>query len=307
MKPGIKNVTASVLARLRTEASELRVPFNQVLQFYAMERFLHRLSRSSHADGVLLKGALLLRTVGIPRVRPTMDIDLLRRGKADRESLIALVRECALVADETDGVTFDPNSIVANEITKDSAYQGTRIVLSGRMDNVRLNVQIDFGVGDAVSPGPRLIEYPTILDQAPIRLQAYPVEAAIAEKFQAMVALDLGNSRMKDFYDIWACLSHLDFDGETLKSSIAATFERRATSIPTGSPAALTSAFFASPLHQTQWKAFTRKILEPDLAESFPDIVGKIDKFLMLPAGAAARGEKFPSHWKPNGPWSFDV
>ena len=81
-----------------------------------MERFLHRLSKSSHADDVLLKGALLLRTIGIPRARSTMDIDLLRRGKADRESLIALVRECAVVADETDSVTFDPNSVLAREI-----------------------------------------------------------------------------------------------------------------------------------------------------------------------------------------------
>jgi hypothetical protein len=269
-----------------------------------MERFLHRLSKSSHVDGVLLKGALLLKTIGIPRARPTMDIDLLRRGKADRESLIALVRECALVVDETDGVTFDPNSIVASEISKDSDYEGTRIVLRGRMDNVRLSVQIDFGVGDAVSPTPRVIAYPTLFGEGPIRLRAYPVEAAISEKFEAMVNRGLRNSRMKDFYDIWACLSHLQFDGETLKGSIAATFERRATPIPTESPVAMTAAFFASSVHQTQWRAFTRKIFEPDLSDSFPDIVGKIEEFLMPPAGAAARSVKFPSYWKPNGPWS---
>ena len=88
-----RNVVASVLARLRNEASAQRVPFNQVLQFYAIERFLSRLSASPHAGGVLLKGALLLKTIGIARARPTMDIDLLRRGKADRESLMALVRD----------------------------------------------------------------------------------------------------------------------------------------------------------------------------------------------------------------------
>jgi hypothetical protein len=43
---------------------------------------------------------------------------------------------------------------------------------------------------------------PVLLAGSPIKLHAYPVEAAIAEKFHAMVDLDLQNSRMKDFYDI---------------------------------------------------------------------------------------------------------
>ena len=104
MRTRPKNLVASVLGRLRNQAQTEGVPFNQVLQFYAIERFLHRLSRSAHADSVLLKGALLLKTIGIPRARPTMDIDLLRQGNADRTSLIALVRDCALIEDESDAV-----------------------------------------------------------------------------------------------------------------------------------------------------------------------------------------------------------
>lgn len=213
MKGRQPNVVASVLAQLRKEAAASAVPFNQVLQFYAMERFLCRLSKSSHANAVLLKGALLLKTIGLPRARPTMDIDLLRRGRADRDSLVTLVRDCARIGDDGDGVTFDPDSVVAEEIAKDAEYQGTRVLLSGCMDNVRLRIQIDFGVGDAISPGPRWIDYPTFLGKPPVRLLAYPVEAAIAEKFQAMVALDLANSRMKDFFDVWSCSRNLDFDG----------------------------------------------------------------------------------------------
>jgi hypothetical protein len=86
-----KDVVASILARLGNEARRQGVPVNQLLQFYAIERFLARLSHTPHVDGVLLKGALLLKTIDIPRARPTMDIDLLRQGKADRESLIAIV------------------------------------------------------------------------------------------------------------------------------------------------------------------------------------------------------------------------
>lgn len=70
-----KNVVASVLARLRNVAQEAGSSFNDILQSYVIERFLARLSRSPHADKVLLKGALMLRVWGVPRARPTMDIE----------------------------------------------------------------------------------------------------------------------------------------------------------------------------------------------------------------------------------------
>ena len=209
-----------------------------------MERFLYRLSKSGHVDDVLLKGALLLRQVGIPRARPTMDIDLLRQGSSDRNSLLALVRDCVLIDGDADGVQFDSNTIAAEDITKDSDYQGTRVRVTGRMENVRLNVQIDFGVGDAVFPAARIIEYPTLLNQSAVILRAYPIEAVIAEKFHAMVELDLANSRVKDFYDIWVYSRNMDFDGPTLAQSFAATFSRRQTPLPTELPTALTPIYF---------------------------------------------------------------
>ena len=83
----VKNIVASVLAKLRNISKSTDVPFQQILQQYAMERFLYRISKSKHAQSVILKGALLLKTIGIPNARPTMDIDMLRKGKADQASL----------------------------------------------------------------------------------------------------------------------------------------------------------------------------------------------------------------------------
>jgi hypothetical protein len=77
----MKNVAASVLARLRNISKSSGAPFQQVLQQYAIERFLYRISKSTHAQSVVLKAALLLKTIGIEGARPTMDIDLLRKGK----------------------------------------------------------------------------------------------------------------------------------------------------------------------------------------------------------------------------------
>ena len=79
--------------------------------------------------------------------------------------------------------------MIAEEITNDSEYKGTRILMDARMDNVRLKIQIDFGVGDVIVPGARIIEYPVFLGGETIELLAYPVETAIAEKLQAIVAL----------------------------------------------------------------------------------------------------------------------
>jgi hypothetical protein len=116
----VKNVVASVLARLRNSSKSDGVPFQQVLQQYAMERFLYRVSKSQHAQSVILKGALLLKTIGIPDARPTMDIDMLRKGKADQASLVALVRDCATLEVEADGLIFPADTVVAEEITKAS-------------------------------------------------------------------------------------------------------------------------------------------------------------------------------------------
>ena len=301
MKVVPDSAVTSVLARLRNEATALAVPFNQVLQFYAIERFLYRLSKSSYADGVLLKGALLLRTIGIPRARPTMDIDLLREGRADTEMLVQLVHDCATQQGAPDDVVFDPESIAAEEIAKDAKYQGTRIRIAARLGNVRLSVQIDFGVGDAVVPGPRLIEYPAFLKEPPVRLRAYPVEAAIAEKFQAIVELDAANSRMKDFYDIWMCSRHLEFDGATLSRAIAATFQRRSTPVPSTSPTAFTSAYYDAPLHQQQWKTFVLRIDEATLAGELTRVVRDLDQFLMPVAASTPPG--LARRWPAGGPW----
>jgi predicted nucleotidyltransferase component of viral defense system len=253
-----KNIVASVLARLRNTAKSSGAPFQQILQQYAIERFLYRVSKSQHAQTVILKGALLLKTIGIPRARPTMDIDMLRKGKADQASLIALVKDCATIEVEPDGVTFLEDSIVAEEITKDSEYKGTRILMDSRMDNVRLRIQVDFGVGDIMVPGPRVIEYPAFLGGDAIRLLAYPIETAIAEKLEAMVALGNTNSRMKDFYDVWICSQHLDLDNDALLKAIVATFENRGTPLPVADFEALSPSFADG--HQPQWNAFVKKI-----------------------------------------------
>ena len=299
-----KNVVASVLARLRNVAREGGHSFNDVLQSYVIERFLARLTQLPEADTVLLKGALMLRVWGVPRARPTMDIDVLRRGAADRDALAAIVRKCASMIDESDGVTFDADDMSIDTIHEAGGYIGTRIRVPARLENVRQVVQIDFGVGDAVYPSPVVIEYPVLLGGAPLKLRAYPVQAVIAEKFQAIVHLDLSNSRMKDFYDIWIVSRTLQFGGQELSKSIQSTFERRETPIPTTPPAALTERFFDDPTHIRQWDAFVTRIDELSLKEKLPTVIRAITDFVMPPTIAAAQRKPLQLRWTPKGGWS---
>jgi len=296
-----KNVVASVLAKLRNNSKASGTTFQQVLQQYAMERFLYRVSKSRHARSVILKGALLLKTIGIPKARPTMDIDMLRKGKADEATLVALIKDCATIEVDADGVAFLADSVVAEEISKESEHKGLRIQIDARMDKVRLKIQIDFGVGDVMVPGPRMIQYPTFLGSDAIQLLAYPVESAIAEKLQAMVALGSTNSRMKDFYDVWICSKYLNFDSENLLNAIDATFHNRDTALPVGAVESLTAKFAEG--HRAQWNAFVRKIGEDQLTDEFTKIVGDLSSFAAPLLVLLARGEKPKCVWSAGSGW----
>lgn len=75
MKKDIKNIQASIRARLQNKARETNRPFSEILQYYGMERFLYRVSRSKYADKFILKGALMFTVWQVPERRTTLDID----------------------------------------------------------------------------------------------------------------------------------------------------------------------------------------------------------------------------------------
>jgi len=299
MKP-IKNVRASIRQRLLNRARNDKRPFNELLQYYAMERFLYRLSKSVHADRFILKGALMLRVWRSPDLRPTMDIDMLGRTNNEEASIIAQVRDIMAVNVEADGITFDPDSIQAERITEDADYEGIRILFRGVLDSARVNMQIDIGFGDIVYPGPEESDLPTMLDSPVPRLLCYSRESAIAEKFETMVKLGMLNSRMKDFYDIWLLSRQFDFDGVVLIEAIRLTFERRGTMMPIEMEG-FNKAFIDG--KQIQWTAFWKRLQQDHVPVSFQDIVSAVEGFLAPIVAALSAGNPKPAIWKAPGPW----
>jgi hypothetical protein len=229
------NLAASILARLLTLAKQRGDDYNLLLNRFGMERLLARVSTSPHADRFLLKGALLFALWYDTPHRPTKDADLLGFGPDDEANLIATFRDIAAM-DLGDGIVFDSDSVKADAIHEDNTYGGTRITLVARIGSARCTLQIDVGFGDAVTPGPQTVAYPTLLGDFPApTLRVYPVYTAIAEKYQAMVMLGQANSRMKDFFDLAVIARRTALDGATLAAAIAATFTRRQTALPTPS------------------------------------------------------------------------
>lgn len=279
MKKEKKNLPASIHQKLLNLARTEGRPLNELLQYYAIERFLFRLGLSKYRPNFILKGGQMLKVWNAPLARPTMDIDLLGKINNSIENLEKIVAECCLIETE-DGVIFDQTSIKGEPIRKDAEYQGVRINLKGLLGKIRLQLQIDFGFGDTVIPSPMEVELPQLLDLGKPCLFGYTPESSIAEKFQAMISLDLTNTRMKDFYDIWLLLNNLELDKTTLTKAITETFQRRETEIPTETPVALTDKFTKDAEKQKQWQAFLRKN-RLDETISLEKVAKEIEEFLL--------------------------
>jgi len=165
-----------------------------------------------------------------------------------------------------------------------------RGTVQARLGNARLHIQIDVGIGDAVVPSPEWLEYPSLLGFPPPRLRVYRPETAIAEKLHAMVELGKDNSRMRDFFDIYALAAQRDFSGDTLVAAVRATFERRRTPLPETLPLALTPEFATLGSKLTQWRGFLTRSGVSSAPREFDQVITMIARFLEPVIGAARAG-----------------
>ncbi len=299
----IKNVAASVRQRLLNLSRERVEEFNLLLIRYGIERFLYRLSQSADADGFVLKGAILFHLCGRASHRPTRDVDLLARGSADPVQAADLIRRVCLTDVEDDGMAFDPDSVRAERMREEEEYQGVRVRVAARLGTAQIDLQIDIGFGDAVTPRPTKKTLPCLLDFAPPRLRVCPWETVVAEKCQALVDLGMTNSRMKDFFDLRYMAREFAFDGKQLARAIEATFRRRHTELPSDRPPGLAARFAADDVVQDRWKAFLRRSRLEDAGLGLQETTDEIWGFLQPVTHAVKAGVAFAKRWEPGGPW----
>jgi len=296
-----RNPAASVRARLLNRARETRQDFNLILSQYALERLLYRLSISPHADQFLLKGALLFDLWFDVSHRPTRDADFLGLGSAELPHLETIFKDVCMM-DSEDGVMFRPDTVQAAEIRKEANYAGVRVTLLGLID--------------CALPGPDRHRFRrcrhTRAGGGPVPRDAPGLPGAKVARLSALYrsggkAGGNGRARYRQqpnerFFDLWILSRYTDFDGDTLRRAIRATFDRRKTELPPGVPFGLTDDFARDTRKQMQWQAFLGKNrLE---ALELEVLVAALRDFL-LPAIAAANADThLPHRWSAGGPWT---
>lgn len=304
-----RNMAASVLQKLRDQARSQQENADGVQTRYALERLLYRLSQSQHRDQFILKGAMLFSVWSDEPHRATRDLDFLGYGESTVSHLEQVFRDICRVQVEDDGLEFKEDTVQGKRIKEEQEYEGVRINLRVLFAGTRTrsNLQLDIGFGDAVTPAPKNLKFPTILDFPAPNLRTYPRETVVAEKFQAMVKLGIANSRMKDFYDLWFLSQKFTFEGELLSLALIATFDRRKTLLPQEAPLALTPEFYENSTKQKQWKAFIDKGNLRAEKKPFSEVVAILQGFLMPPSHAISRGEPFEMVWQPRGSWELGI
>jgi predicted nucleotidyltransferase component of viral defense system len=282
-----RNIGASVRARLLERAHEQKADFQILLTRYTLERLLYRLSLSEYRERFILKGAMLLSTWVQTPFRATRDLDLLGRGPADVQSIAAAFRAICALCVPDDGIEFDLSKLEAAPIREELKYGGVRIRTTARIDRARIPVQIDVGFGDAITPAPREIDYPVLLESPAPRLLAYPVETVVAEKFEALVIRGIANSRLKDFYDLYLIAQTFSLDTDQLAEAVRQTFKRRGTALPATEPIGLTEAFAQA--WASQWRTFLSRERMAAVPERLDHVLAELRAFLMPLAERASQ------------------
>lgn len=304
MSRKVRNLPASVLDRLRNVARERKLPFDWILQYYANERFLYRISQSEHCDKFVLKGGLIFISWDIPLRRHTRDIDLLAFTSSDLKNIAQIIKDVCIQPVEPDAITFAHDSIETEVITEQAEYPGVRVRLWARIgDTTRVRIQIDMGFSDEITPAANRFTYPTILKMPAPQMYGYPKETVVAEKFHTLIHHGSATSRRKDFYDLWFISQQFDFDGSLLQQAIISTFGHRGTSIPKDIPLVLSNNYAME--NEQNWKAFLNTFSPEDLElKDFSKVITELRNFLLPPTHSIINQEQFDLHWTAGKFWS---
>jgi predicted nucleotidyltransferase component of viral defense system len=303
MSDNVKNMEASVRARLLNIAKEEKLNFDFILLMFMQERLLYRLSISEYRDQFVLKGGLLILSTLNIKTRPTRDIDFLAQNVSnDLEKIQQIFSQISQIQ-INDGVSYDKDSIEVEKITEGADYDGVRIKITGFIGNARKNLQLDLGFGDVIIPGEVNMEYPGLLDFEIPRVKAYSIESVIAEKFEAMLSLSVINSRMKDFYDVFTLSKSQSFEGETLSQAIAATLKNRGTVVEE-EQVIFNEDFAQDESRNRLWQGYLRKIGKESI--NFNLVMGRIKRFLEPVYISILENREFMGEWNnERGEWAI--
>ena len=132
-----------------------------------------------------------------------------------------------LSLDIGDGVKFEMINIT--DIRADDEYGGNKYHLVGRLENLKVALEIDISTGDEITPKELNYEYISIFENKKIYIDTYNIETILAEKIETILRRGKYNARMKDYYDVYFFLTKLkdEIDLETFKQALNNTLTKR--------------------------------------------------------------------------------
>lgn len=290
----IKNIEASVLARLKNKSKEEKIALQQLLNLFCQEEFIRRLSVSRHSKNLVLKGGFLLYAISDFTTRPTIDSDyLLKNHSNDIESVEKMINEILSV--ETSNTFIELQIRNLESISEIKKYHGVRVNLMGIIGQTRTPFSIDFGVGDVVVPSSVVRTLPVLLpDFEKPEVLTYSLESTIAEKLDAIISLMEATSRMKDFYDIYYLATSFDFEGGKLQEAIYETLTNRDTPHEADSIEVI-QRLASNQEVQRRWENFCTKILKYEL--DFNHVVDVLISFISPAYNAIIQKEQLDKNW----------
>ena len=268
----------------------------EYLTLYALEGFLARLAASALADDFVLKGGVLMAAFAARR--PTRDIDLAASGFANDVGDVARrVRE-VVEQQLDDGLHFEAESVVGEEIREDADYAGVRVRVIARLATARIALHVDVNFGDPIWPEPTEAELPLLLGGT-LRLRGYPDHMVLAEK--VVTAIDRGdqNTRWRDFVDIVAIIRTRPVRADDLRHAFDAVATHRGVQLEP-----LDSLLTHMPaLAQQKWATWRRK---QRLTESTPDEFGDLLAECLAFTDPVLSSAAQTGVWDPStGSWRF--
>ena len=225
----VKDMAASILTRLKTQAKETGLTYQMCLQLFCQEEFLRKIEASRYSENFILKGGMFLYTITEFAGRPTRDIDFMIRWISnDTENMNQIMEEICTANTGNDFIRIE---VLASEnITEEKEYHGVKTKFRAYIKNVKIPFSIDVGVDDVIVPGAVKRTVSTRLDGFhPPTIYTYSLESTIAEKFDAIIKRMEATSRMQDFFDIYYLSGVFDFEGRKLQEAIFRTLEYRGT------------------------------------------------------------------------------
>ncbi len=216
---------------IKKKTIEENISFNVLLQIYFFECFLNRLSNSKYKNNVILKGGFLISSILGISERSTLDLDF------NVVSIPFTVNSVEEMVNEINNINVKDNIdfelIKINDIMQQNQYLGYQVSLIGKLDNIRVPFSIDVATGDPITPSKKTYHYKSLILDKNIELYSYNIETVLSEKIQTIIDKSFGNSRMKDFYDIYLITklrrNYINF--KLLKIALKNTFEYRKTKL----------------------------------------------------------------------------